>query len=188
LVTQEQLQRSIVRAVDNLKKLGRANVTPATLRSRIASIKENWALFFRGHSELLSLVPEEAQKSTSYFKENLYDVVEDAYQTALDYMNESLESLESPAVSLNQTSNESASVLTRSNFSLSYLPPISLPPFDGSLDQWEHFRDRFTSLIIQNCDLKDFARMHYLLSCLTGSALECVRDLSVTADNFESAW
>ncbi|XP_070523014.1 uncharacterized protein [Cardiocondyla obscurior] len=30
--------------------------------------------------------------------------------------------------------------------------------------------------------------MHYLLSSLHGSALECVRELSVTAENFEVAW
>ncbi|XP_070529962.1 uncharacterized protein [Cardiocondyla obscurior] len=188
LLTQGQLQRSIVRAVDNLKKLGRANVTSATLRSRITSLKENWALFFRGHSELLNSITDETKLSISYFKDNIYDAVEDAYQSALDFMNESLETLEPPAVSLNQTGTDSSSGHARSNFSLSHLPPISLPPFDGNLDKWEQFRDRFNSLIIQNRDLTDFARMHYLLSCLTGCALECVRDLAVTADNFDSAW
>ncbi|XP_070526174.1 uncharacterized protein [Cardiocondyla obscurior] len=186
LLAQGQLQRSIVRSVDNLKKLGRANVTPAILRSRISTIKENWALFFRGHSELLRSVSEDVQQNIPYFKDGHYDLVEDAYQSALDYMNESLETLEPPAVSLNQTSSDAG--FSRSNFSLSHLPPTSLPPFDGTLNAWEHFRDRFNALIIQNRDLKDFARMHYLVSCLTGSALECVRDLAVTADNFENAW
>ncbi|XP_070526464.1 uncharacterized protein [Cardiocondyla obscurior] len=188
LLAQGQLQRSIIRAVDNLKKLGRANVTPATLRSRISTIKDNWARFFLDHSELLRLVDETTQATTPYFKNNVFDEVEDAYQAALDYMNESLESLEPPVVSLNHSGSDNASLLSRPNLALSHLPPISLPPFNGSLEQWEHFRDRFTALIIQNRELKDFARMHYLLSCLTGSALECVRELPVTAENFDVAW
>ncbi|EZA47680.1 hypothetical protein X777_15428 [Ooceraea biroi] len=75
-----------------------------------------------------------------------------------------------------------------SPFSLSHLPTIRLPPFDGKYEEWEHFRDRFTALIRDNPDLSDFARMHYLTSSLKGRALECIANLSVTADNFAIAW
>ncbi|EZA48946.1 hypothetical protein X777_12910, partial [Ooceraea biroi] len=63
-----------------------------------------------------------------------------------------------------------------------------LPPFDGKYDEWEQFRDRFQSLIIDNRDLSQFTRMHFLTSCLKGRALECVSSLSITGDSFDTAW
>ncbi|EFN85430.1 hypothetical protein EAI_17225, partial [Harpegnathos saltator] len=63
-----------------------------------------------------------------------------------------------------------------------------LPPFDGSITEWESFRDRFTTLIIENKELNDFTRMHFLVSFLRGRALECLADFAVTADNFSGAW
>ncbi|EFN82466.1 hypothetical protein EAI_00073, partial [Harpegnathos saltator] len=63
-----------------------------------------------------------------------------------------------------------------------------LPPYDGSFESWESFRDRFTALIIENRELSNVTRMHFLTSCVAGRARECIRDLAVTADNFETAW
>lgn len=81
-------------------------------------------------------------------------------------MAEHLEELE-PPVSPNQSLDQSrVSTITSSAFSLNHLSPIKLPPFDGKYEEWESFRDRFTSLIIDNNDLSDFARMHFLTSCL----------------------
>ncbi|EZA55454.1 hypothetical protein X777_04753, partial [Ooceraea biroi] len=63
-----------------------------------------------------------------------------------------------------------------------------LSPFDGKFEEWEQFRDRFQSLIIDNNELSNFARMHFLTSCLKGRALDCVSNLAVTGENFEAAW
>lgn len=65
---------------------------------------------------------------------------------------------------------------------------FNIPPFSGNYDEWESFRDRFTSLIILNKDLTAFARMHFLSSSLTGTALESIKNIPITADNFEVAW
>lgn len=138
LATQSQLQRSIGRSVENLKKLGRANLTPAVLRSRISLLKDNWLLFFNGHSELLKVVSEATQSSLSYFKDNTFDFAEDTYHAALDYMTECLEKLEPPAVSHNQSLHDVSSAQS-SSVSLSHLPPISLPPFDGTYDSGSIF-------------------------------------------------
>ena len=44
---QPQLQRVIERYLDNFKKLGRNNLSPAKIRSRISSLKETWNQFMR---------------------------------------------------------------------------------------------------------------------------------------------
>jgi len=122
-----------------------------------------------------------------YFRETQLETVEDIYQSTGDYLAECLENLE-PVVSQNQSLDSSLLRADASALSLSNLPPIKLPPFDGNFSEWETFRDRFNTLIIQNRALTDFARMHYLASSLKGRALDSISTLAITADNFTVAW
>lgn len=186
-VPQQQLQRSIEHYLENFKKIGKSNLTPAKVRSRISTLKEQWSQFFNGHTDLSQRIPESTRSSFLYFKDNHFDLTSAAYQNALDYMAEILEELE-PVVSPNQSVSSTRLPAETSVFSLSHLPPIKLPPFNGNFDEWEQFRDRFTTLIRNNIDLTDFARMQFLSSCLKGSALECIANIPVTAANFEIAW
>lgn len=153
----------------------------------MSTLKDSWLLFLNGHVDLVKTISDTSQASLSYFNENVYETIEDTYQTTLDFMTECLEELD-PPIGLNQSTSSLTARPGPSEFSLAHLPPINLPPFDGNYDQWEHFRDRFTALIISNKDLRNFARMHYLVSCLKDNALECIKDLAVTADNFDVAW
>ncbi|EZA55100.1 hypothetical protein X777_05355 [Ooceraea biroi] len=102
-------------------------------------------------------------------------------------MAECLEELE-PPVSPTTSFDASFPRANASALSLSHLPPIQLPPFDGKCEDWEQFRNRFLSVIGENKDLTNFTKMHFLKSCLKGRALECVADIAVTGDNFELAW
>lgn len=186
LARQLQLQRSIDRALENFKKLGKGNLTPAKIRSRIVSVKEAWQQFLDGHVALLRSIPESSRSTIDYFKDEVFEATEDNYQGTLDYMTESLEELDPPVS--HSTQLDLSHVASPSTFSLVHLPPIRLPPFDGSLIQWENFRDRFKALIIENRELNDFACLHFLTSCLTGRARDCIAKVATTADNFEVAW
>ncbi|XP_050063173.1 uncharacterized protein LOC126552505 [Aphis gossypii] len=64
------------------------------------------------------------------------------------------------------------------------LPKIELPKFDGSLINWCAFRDMFTSLVHENRSITDIERFHYLVSCLSGSALNIVKSVPLTSDNY----
>ncbi|XP_011883899.1 PREDICTED: uncharacterized protein LOC105571042 [Vollenhovia emeryi] len=185
---QVQLLRQIDWSLENFKKIGKNNYTAAKIRNRLSALKELRAQVQTGHAKLRCTVSMESQKTIEYFKDNHFEVCEELYLRTSDYMSECLEEVE-PIVSPNTSvTQDSSSPSSSSAFSVSHLPPISLPPFDGKFEEWESFRDRFTSLIIQNKELKDFARMHFLTSSLTGRALECVRNLPVTVDNFKVAW
>lgn len=126
-----------------------------------------------------------ADKETfEYFKDDHFARTEEIYFTTLDYMAKSLEAAESIV-----HRHTASTIHSRSNpgFSATNLPSINLSLFDGKYEEWEPFRDRFTTLIIQNNELIDFSRMHYLMLALS-SALESVRGLSVTDENFSIAW
>lgn len=135
----------------------------------------------------MKAISEANQPAISYFKDNHFEKTQEAYQDALDHIAEASEAI-NPPISLNQSIDLVNAHSTACNFSLSQMPTINLLPFNGEYDKWENFRDRFISLIIQNKDLRNFARMQYLVSSLTGSALECISDLKVTAENFDIAW
>ncbi|XP_070515382.1 uncharacterized protein [Cardiocondyla obscurior] len=125
--------------------------------------------------------------ASTTFADNSFEATEDVFLTTKDVLSEWLEELEPPPTP--QSSMQSTGILhDTSVLAGPRMPYIKLPPFNGTLSEWEHFRDRFTSLVIQNAGLTDFARMHYLSSSVTGSALSCISDIPVTADNFAIAW
>ncbi|XP_011859902.1 PREDICTED: uncharacterized protein LOC105557311, partial [Vollenhovia emeryi] len=189
LEMQLSLLHSVSKALDNLKKIGRNNFTPAKLRSRMTSLKETWQQCKQGHAALSSQYTESERETIPYFAEGQLDAHEDIFLATLDYMTEQLEILE-PIVRHNQTSaNVSVSEISESSsLSLQHLPPIKLPPFSGDAADWETFRDRFKSLIIANKDISNFSRMHFLASSLTGRARDTISGISITADNFQTAW
>lgn len=163
--------------MENFKKIGRANLTPAKVRSRMASMKAVWSQFQDGHTGISRTIPETTKGSIDYFKANVYAATEEVYLTTLDHLAEFLEEL-APPVSPNQSLNLSQPRSLLSPFAVPQLPPlIQLPPFSGNHNEWEPFRDRFTALIINNKALNDFSRMYFLTSCLNGRALECIRDV-----------
>lgn len=139
------------------------------------------------HSALMQAVPEAMRETIDYFRDQRFDK-QDLYQEALDFMAKCLEDVEPPVGSSPVSRQAHPSGDCISSFSLAHLPPIKIPPFSGSYDKWESFRDRFTSLIMLNKDLSPFARMHFLSSSLTGRALESIQNLPITADNFDIAW
>ena len=53
---------------------------------------------------------------------------------------------------------------------------------------WASFRDYFTSLIIQNNSLDNLQRLHFLKSLLEGEAASLLKVISLTENNFVSAW
>lgn len=187
LTKQMLLQRSIERALENFKKVGKANLTAAKIRTRTAALKDNWMNYQDGHVLLLKSVPAASRFTMDYFKESYYEATEETYQTTWEYMTECLEELE-PVVSCNLSFDTTVVHTDASALPPSHLPQIKLPPFDGNYSEWENFRDRFTALIIKNKSLSDFARMHYLASSLKGRALDTISSIAITADNLPIAW
>lgn len=68
------------------------------------------------------------------------------------------------------------------------LPTISLPTFDGTVEMWLEFRDTYLSLIHNSITLDKIQKFHYLKSALSGSALEIIKSLQITFENYDIAW
>lgn len=68
------------------------------------------------------------------------------------------------------------------------LPKIELVHFDGRLENWITFRDTFSSLIHTNTSLGNIDKFYYLLSVVTGPALQIVKSLPISNDNYNIVW
>lgn len=68
------------------------------------------------------------------------------------------------------------------------LPTISLPTFDGTYDNWLEFRDTFLSLIHNSKNIDNVQKLHYLRSALSGNALQVIKSLEFSAENYDIAW
>ncbi|XP_062712567.1 uncharacterized protein LOC134289887 [Aedes albopictus] len=68
------------------------------------------------------------------------------------------------------------------------LPTITLPQFDGDLNDWLTFHDSFSSLIHSSGDIPCIQKFQYLRSALKGDALKLIESLTITAANYSVAW
>lgn len=58
LAKQLQLRRILERSMENFKKIGRANLTPGKVRSRLSILKDTWTQFLDGDVILSKVIPE----------------------------------------------------------------------------------------------------------------------------------
>ncbi|XP_063922662.1 uncharacterized protein LOC135137054 [Zophobas morio] len=96
---------------------------------------------------------------------------------------------------LNKYSPSSASSQNNSNPNNNHhletsikLPTLNLPTFSGLYSEWLSFNDTFCSLIDQNNSLNNCQKFHYLKSSLKGEALATIDALTISVDNYKSAY
>ncbi|XP_014295624.1 uncharacterized protein LOC106693276 [Microplitis demolitor] len=68
------------------------------------------------------------------------------------------------------------------------LPQIKLHTFQGSYNEWDSFKDLFTSLVINEDSLTGSQKMHYLKTQIKGEAAALLANLQVTDEAFQPAW
>ncbi|XP_033229620.1 uncharacterized protein LOC117181162 [Belonocnema kinseyi] len=68
------------------------------------------------------------------------------------------------------------------------LPSITVPPFDGKVENWLSFKNAFTEHIHKRDDLTDLGRYQCLQSALQGEVKEKLKLFPVSADNYAKAW
>jgi Protein of unknown function (DUF1759)/Putative peptidase (DUF1758) len=69
-------------------------------------------------------------------------------------------------------------------------PTITLPVFNGELENWIEFRDRFESLVNRNSDLSKIDKFNYLLSGvqLPPGQQSVLQNFRLSEETYEEAW
>lgn len=68
------------------------------------------------------------------------------------------------------------------------LPKINLPIFSGQWEEWQMFSQLYQASIHNNHSLAAVEKFQYLTGCLKGEALQLVRNLPITSENYSVAW
>jgi hypothetical protein len=77
---------------------------------------------------------------------------------------------------------------TSSQSDLSRLPEIPLSRFEGEFHMWPSFRDSFKNQIDSHQELSNVGKLYYLTGCLHGAALDVIRGIPASDDNYHLAW
>lgn len=68
------------------------------------------------------------------------------------------------------------------------LPPITIAPFSGDYNEWTAFHDMFLCTVHNNASLQKVQKLQYLKSLLKDEAIQLLRHIPITANNYEVAW
>ncbi|KMQ84389.1 hypothetical protein RF55_17840, partial [Lasius niger] len=155
--SQIDLHGRISRSVDNLKKLGQANITAGAVEARMNILENHWAKFEEQH-RILFTVHKDTVKNLDYKKKDYVSIVEETYLVQkgvlLDYS--------ALLARQNQLAEAPTSPRAIPTPSRSTLPRIQLPQFSGKYEDWPAFRDLFQSIIGKDGNLSDVEKLHYL--------------------------
>lgn len=185
LAKQSQTIGYITRALSNLKKLGQSKLSRAVVLNRITTLKERISLSQDLDAKIRAAIDPETAESLPYVTKDHFLACEESGEEAMDYMAEVLAKLEGGEAGGDLNVSQTSDFGFRPS---AQLPRINLPTFNGSFDRWESFRDRFKSMIIDNRNVSNVDRMHYLCSSLAGDASNALSHLAVTGANFAIAW
>ncbi|XP_070526948.1 uncharacterized protein [Cardiocondyla obscurior] len=175
---QVELYGRISRAVENLRKIGAANIITGAVETRLQLLDSNWAKFEAAHDELCTSHWKEIE-SHANIKDGTFAEAEESYITQrtafLDYLNEA------------KRTDTERDIATEA-VARRQLPRIQLPEFTGKFEEWPAFKDLFQSIISKDAILGDVEKLHYLKGCLKGEAEQMVRNIPMTSENYQRVW
>ncbi|XP_036148445.1 uncharacterized protein LOC118647509 [Monomorium pharaonis] len=183
--SQRALHGRISRTVDNLKKLGQANITTGAVEARLAGLEKYWLTFESQHETLLR-EHWDTLSEDDYVTGDFISIVEEAYYVNKGILND----FAAQAARSGEASTSSTTTVTVSEGTShrTTLPRIQLPQFSGKYNEWNSFRDLFLSIMGQDVSTSSVEKLHYLKTCLKGEAALLIRNVPTTAENFERAW
>ena len=184
---QMSLQAKIANSFQNFKSKGKGNMTKGYAESRLTGLEKHYTTFQVNHEKIMHL--KELDKEHVYFTSKLCDLVEDSFYDRRGDFLDFLETFKIEGAAQASTSAPALPVTAQhTNVSFQSLPKIDLPKFSGKFSDGENFRDVFRSIIHRREDLSPIMKLHYLRTHLTGEALEKIKSLSITNDNYDRAW
>ncbi|XP_062703581.1 uncharacterized protein LOC134286035 [Aedes albopictus] len=89
---------------------------------------------------------------------------------------------------LKNSTSQAPDAQSGTQFAKVKLPEIKLPSFTGKINEWVPYRDSFRSLIHDSNLLTEVDKFTYLMSSLSGDALQEINCIDLSAANYAVAW
>ncbi|XP_011173269.1 uncharacterized protein LOC105205569 [Solenopsis invicta] len=126
----------------------------------------------------------EELKGCTYFKENFYESRLLAYMSAKSWLTERIAARTMPVLSGGPACRSGSIVST----STSQLERVKLPKFDRTQRDWQSFKSKFQSLVLNDPSITAVIKFQHLLNSLEGEAGGKLKGQEVTGENFTTAW
>lgn len=181
---QEDIKAKMLKSKSNFKKSPKERLTVCYIETRIENLEQQWQLFHTTHVKIISEIKKPDLISSNYYKNGLYDEVEEFFIQFKSELKEQLNNMKMSSETYNVSPGASCSIGVR-NFKL---PEVKIPVFSGNYSEWQTFRDLFMGLIHNNNTLDDAQKLYYLKGYLTGDAELLLRNINVTSDNYKASW
>ncbi|XP_064292696.1 uncharacterized protein LOC135309931 [Plodia interpunctella] len=186
LALQNDIKNKICRGKINYKKSPKDRITIPYLEIRLEQLEQQWAQFHSTHTNLISTVKESELQNSDYYKNSIYDEVEDQY---IEYKTELKQALFQITRCTGTITQLECGNSGNSNTKVKLkLPEIKIPIFTGKYTEWQTFRDLFLGLVHNNNSLDDAQKFYYLKGHLKGDAEQLLRNVQVTADSYSCSW
>ncbi|XP_011164919.1 uncharacterized protein LOC105199479 [Solenopsis invicta] len=157
----------------------------AEIDETLARQKRDLELIANFQSRDYALFPHtEELKGCTYFKENLYESGLLAYMSAKSWLTERIAARTMPMLSGGPACRSGSIVST----STSQLERVKLPKFDGTQRDWQSFKSKFQSLVLNDPSITAVIKFQHLLNYLKEEAGGKLKGLEVTGENFTTAW
>lgn len=115
------------------------------------------------------------------FESNYYTTISEAKQLLIALSNHPQTQAPMPGSNSRFSNNSKHSINVK-------LPSIELPKFSGLYEKWYEFKELYLSLI-HNADFLDSVqKFHYLRTSLEGQALQCIKSIDLSGQNYDIAW
>lgn len=177
----------IKRTHTNVKKKGTNNFTILFLESRRKLVLEKFEKARELNAEVVALATPEQHSTWDYFLKQEYDALLTLYENVELYLSEHIERIQTEAQN-RQAVNTQGSHLENSHILQNRLPELELPKFTGNFMDWLAFKDQFEAVVDSRDDIPDVRKLQYLRSCLSGEPERLIDSLSITAENYKTAW
>ncbi|XP_066585627.1 uncharacterized protein [Prorops nasuta] len=184
LVAQIRVTNNIINFIKNTKaKKGPAIQGAAYFEARLQLLHKYFDDLYARHQLLL---PHETTKADhEYFKRDGFNLAESSYVEAIAELSDDIDRLRKSSRSpvSDTQSGQNADKIDRIK-----IPRVPLPKFSGKSSEWESFKQRFSSLVVDNHTYSDVDKLQFLLSSLEDQAAARVQNVEVIGENFKVVW
>lgn len=142
------------------------------------------------HAEILATVPLEQRDTIDYYTAGVYPAITDLFEQIDAFLTTQLDNTIASSTRVNLSAaeqNQSIGTLSLNFHSNIILPTISLPRFNGEIQQWPEFINLFDSSVLSHSALQPAQKQQYLLSCLHGEPKILLSSMELTDDNYDVA-
>lgn len=188
IAVQLETAEKVTKGRVNFKKTPKDRMVLGYVEARLEALEKYWTTFSDNHDELVGCVAWQNRGEVPYFKNEVFEELEELYYTYKGELKTVLSTLNQQKSTEGGQSSKSATSAVSPPPPEVKLPRITIPTFSGSYTEWQSFHDLFIALIHNNKSLEKVQKLHYLKSNLSGEAEALLRQFSITGDNYEEAW